>query len=442
MHNQLHAYRWIMKCLFNIIVLQSICFANEWYLLPFPGGISYNITQSNYDLVKDQINDPNVTHLLGSKEDYAYDFGMYNSTVVSVADGTVYLTSTGLNDGFGTTLIIANIFGKFDKYDHLSSILVTMGASIRRGQSIAISGNTGKPLNEKQWPFHLHYQQQATGGIYDASIPVYFSEIINDKGALVRPMEKQAPLSLNFYNTMNFFQIGAFEQMSTSDPSYKPFSRAFGLSYYRSGMTATIGFPQSEVHNHNRVSGTPYIQDFDCNNNIITLVLSKIGGLSGYPLSTHEEYFTYPIQGRFRLYWIIYYETLGVPVSYEYIWKNSSNNEYTLQWFYLSSSNRFSAVRIEKATGLLSIINILDPSYPSAYMASEIGKNSEKLVYSGLAFGEGGNVAIGNTFKIHPPVEKQITGKYTIQGRLIKNINAAGCYIQGPKLIIRNGDNR
>lgn len=74
------------------------------------------------------------------------------SQVFATADGTVKEVTTR-NTSSGNTLVIDHGNGYETSYSHLGKILVTRGKTVRRGDIVAYSGNTGLSLAP-----HLHYE--------------------------------------------------------------------------------------------------------------------------------------------------------------------------------------------------------------------------------------------------------------------------------------------
>ena len=74
------------------------------------------------------------------------------SSVFATADGTVREVS-GRNSTFGQSIIIDHGNGYRTQYSHLSSSKVVKGQKVRRGDIIALSGNSGLSLSP-----HLHYE--------------------------------------------------------------------------------------------------------------------------------------------------------------------------------------------------------------------------------------------------------------------------------------------
>jgi len=96
-----------------------------------------------------------------------YDYGLYYEPVAAAAGGTVILAGwvvPGCHKCLsGLTIEINHSNGLLSYYGHLSQIKVSRGQYVRRGQVIAISGNTGNTTGA-----HLHF------GLYhiDGSGPV------------------------------------------------------------------------------------------------------------------------------------------------------------------------------------------------------------------------------------------------------------------------------
>jgi hypothetical protein len=139
------------------------------YRLPFDEGSGWKLTNGNWD-------DPTPGHG-GSPtglQAYAFDFvhdsnndgvGEGGQNVRAARDGTVYalLESESKNsygskdfckDGVGNYLVIKHDDGTFGTYWHLSQngVLVNVGDKVKRGDVIAISGNTGNSSTP-----HLHF---------------------------------------------------------------------------------------------------------------------------------------------------------------------------------------------------------------------------------------------------------------------------------------------
>ncbi len=80
----------------------------------------------------------------------------WGTPIVAPADGVV--TFSGRKGGFGNTVIIDHGFGVSTHYGHTSSLLVQEGMKIKRGEKIALVGNTGHSTGP-----HLHYEIHVDG---------------------------------------------------------------------------------------------------------------------------------------------------------------------------------------------------------------------------------------------------------------------------------------
>ncbi len=74
--------------------------------------------------------------------------------VVASAGGTVIIArSSGWNGGYGLYVVISHSNGTQTLYAHLSSVNVSVGDSVSKGQVIGKVGNTGKSTGP-----HLHFE--------------------------------------------------------------------------------------------------------------------------------------------------------------------------------------------------------------------------------------------------------------------------------------------
>lgn len=79
-----------------------------------------------------------------------------NTPIIAPADGVV--ASTGRDHAMGKMLTINHSYGVKTRYGHLSKILVKKGQYVKRGQEIALVGNTGRTTGP-----HLHYEVYLNG---------------------------------------------------------------------------------------------------------------------------------------------------------------------------------------------------------------------------------------------------------------------------------------
>ena len=83
---------------------------------------------------------------------YGIDFaGKPGAKIYATADGVV--RQTGWAQGYGQAVLVDHGFGYSTLYGHLADIKVKKGDRVRRGQTIAAMGTTGRSTG-----VHLHYE--------------------------------------------------------------------------------------------------------------------------------------------------------------------------------------------------------------------------------------------------------------------------------------------
>ncbi|MGW8883264.1 M23 family metallopeptidase [Streptomyces sp. NPDC055749] len=106
------------------------------------------------------------------------DFAVPVGTKVEAAHaGTVVKAGpNGGGDGpaYGNAVVIKHSNGKYSQYAHLSKINVKIGQSVKTGQKIALSGNTGNSSGP-----HLHFEIRTTPNYGSALNPVSFLRSVN-----------------------------------------------------------------------------------------------------------------------------------------------------------------------------------------------------------------------------------------------------------------------
>ena len=96
---------------------------------------------------------------------YGVDLAAESGTPVTCfADGSV--TAVGESNSYGKYLIVAHEGGRATLYAHCSSVLVSSGSAVKRGQEIARVGETGMATGP-----HLHFELH-DGGTY--LNPIYY----------------------------------------------------------------------------------------------------------------------------------------------------------------------------------------------------------------------------------------------------------------------------
>ncbi len=81
----------------------------------------------------------------------------YGSAIVAAADGVVF-TAAYQPNGAGNYLVVSHGGGLYTVYMHCSSLAVSSGQSVKRGQTIAYVGSTGISTGN-----HLHFGVQLNG---------------------------------------------------------------------------------------------------------------------------------------------------------------------------------------------------------------------------------------------------------------------------------------
>ncbi len=91
--------------------------------------------------------------------------GKVNTPIAAAADGTVIFSGWTYHDG--NMVIISHGGGYFSVYKHNQANIVRQGAIVRRGETIALLGNTGK----QSYGPHLHFELWKDGVPLD---PAYY----------------------------------------------------------------------------------------------------------------------------------------------------------------------------------------------------------------------------------------------------------------------------
>jgi len=82
--------------------------------------------------------------------------GRMNTPIIAPADGVV--SSVRQTYGYGKTLVINHGYGLKTTYGHLRKFLIKKGQYVKRGQEIALVGNSGRTTGP-----HLHYEVHLNG---------------------------------------------------------------------------------------------------------------------------------------------------------------------------------------------------------------------------------------------------------------------------------------
>src|SRR3989338_827493 len=85
--------------------------------------------------------------------------GPSGAPVYASRSGTIIKSQCGWNGGYGCYIIIDHGGGVHTLYGHNSQLLVSSGDTVVQGQTIALSGNTGRSTGP-----HLHFEVRVNGG--------------------------------------------------------------------------------------------------------------------------------------------------------------------------------------------------------------------------------------------------------------------------------------
>jgi len=80
------------------------------------------------------------------------------TTIYAAASGTVTVSQTGYNGGYGNYVMISHGNGVETLYGHCNTLLVSKGQSVTQGQAIATVGSTGQSTGP-----HLHLEIRVNG---------------------------------------------------------------------------------------------------------------------------------------------------------------------------------------------------------------------------------------------------------------------------------------
>ncbi len=99
------------------------------------------------------------------------DFGApMGSAIYATADGVVTMAGNGSN-GYGMQIDLVHGYGYETKYAHLSQVKVAVGAKVKRGDIIGLTGNSGLSKGP-----HLHYEIKKDGTKIDP-IDYFYSDL-------------------------------------------------------------------------------------------------------------------------------------------------------------------------------------------------------------------------------------------------------------------------
>ncbi|RDG39546.1 M23 family metallopeptidase [Streptomyces corynorhini] len=108
------------------------------------------------------------------------DFAVPIGTAVHAAHGGTVVKAgpNGAGDGpaYGNAIVVKHGNGTYSQYAHLSKVQVKVGQSVKTGQQIALSGNTGNSSGP-----HLHFEIRTSPNYGSAVNPVNFLRSVGVK---------------------------------------------------------------------------------------------------------------------------------------------------------------------------------------------------------------------------------------------------------------------
>ena len=119
------------------------------------------------------------------------DFSAETGTpVYATGDGVVEIAGSQ-GDGYGNKVVINNGYGYHTLFGHNSKVLVSAGEKVKRGQTIALVGSTGKSTGP-----HCHYEVWKNGNKIDP-VNYFFNDISPEQYELVLKLSEQGNQSFD-----------------------------------------------------------------------------------------------------------------------------------------------------------------------------------------------------------------------------------------------------
>lgn len=150
---------------------------SEGYVGSFSGTLSWPVSTSSYgyNIITSGYGKRDQPTAGASTNHKALDIGISYQTVYAPADG--YVVTASRQSGYGEFIMIKHSNSLYTCYGHLSSYKVSAGQTVKRGQAIAVSGNTGITSGP-----HLHFEVRTSGSYYSRVNPLnYISDSVYSK---------------------------------------------------------------------------------------------------------------------------------------------------------------------------------------------------------------------------------------------------------------------
>lgn len=128
------------------------------YVGSFSGTLSWPISTTSYawNIITSGYGKRDQPTAGASTNHKALDIGIRYQPIYAPADG--YVVTAQSVSGYGNFIMIKHSNSLYTCYGHLSSYNVSAGQTVKRGQQIAISGNTGVTTGP-----HLHFEVRTNG---------------------------------------------------------------------------------------------------------------------------------------------------------------------------------------------------------------------------------------------------------------------------------------
>lgn len=132
--------------------------ASNGYVGNFSGTLSWPISTTSYawNIITSGYGKRDQPTAGASTNHKAVDIGIRYQPIYAPADG--YVVTSQSVSGYGNFIMIKHSNSLYTCYGHLSSYNVSAGQTVKRGQQIAISGNTGVTTGP-----HLHFEVRTNG---------------------------------------------------------------------------------------------------------------------------------------------------------------------------------------------------------------------------------------------------------------------------------------
>lgn len=151
--------------------------SSSGYVGSFSGTLSWPVSTSSYgyNIITSGYGKRDQPTAGASTNHKALDIGISYQTVYAPADG--YVVTASRQSGYGEFIMIKHSNSLYTCYGHLSSYKVSAGQTVKRGQAIAVSGNTGITSGP-----HLHFEVRTSGSYYSRVNPLnYISDSVYSK---------------------------------------------------------------------------------------------------------------------------------------------------------------------------------------------------------------------------------------------------------------------